>query len=176
MSDDLSEDTRRPKRGQLLFALLFLAISVLLLAVLGDQTKWVKGKELFAQPRFWPGIGVAGMVGFTALHLWQLPRRRLLRSDWIEGRVWLSVFEWALWFLAYVFLVPLVGYLPTSLVFAPVLTWRMGYRSAKLLWISALFAVVVVLLFKAFLQVKIPGSALYEYLPGAVRTFFILNF
>ena len=43
-----------------------------------------------------------------------------------------------------------------------------------MLWISVAFGLVVVLLFKAFLQVKIPGSALYEVLPGGLRNFFIL--
>jgi hypothetical protein len=171
---EIDEDLRRPKRGQLLFAVIFLVLSALLAAFLWDQTVWKNGKDLFSQARFWPAIGVFGMVGFTALHIRHLPRRRLARADWIEGRIWLSVFEYAGWFLAYVWLVPLVGYLPVSLAFALALTWRMGYRSARMLWIAALFALVVVLVFKGFLQVKIPGAALYEYLPGALRTFAIL--
>jgi hypothetical protein len=50
----------------------------------------------------------------------------------------------------------------------------MGYRSRLMMGISAAFAVFVVLLFKAFLSVKIPGGMVYEYLPGELRSFFIL--
>lgn len=225
---EIKNDPNYPKRGQVLFAALFLICATLLLAAIGDQTKWLKNKAFFAQPRFWPGIGVGGMVLFTALHYWNLPRRErrrprwireagwfqwaeslfwatlagglalwlgpvraapfvflvatvrisylyLHKVDWEEAKVWLSALEWAAWFLAYVVLVPVLGYLPMTLIFAPLLTWRMGYRSRRILWASVIFGVIVVLVFKAFLQVKIPGAVVYEYLPGALRNFFILN-
>lgn len=76
--------------------------------------------------------------------------------------------------MGYVLLVPIVGYLPVTLVFVPLLTWRMGYRSPRMLWISVAFAVVVVLVFKGLLSVRIPGALLYEYLPGPLRSFAIL--
>ena len=174
MSDEIGESARGPKRGQLPFAVGFLAVSALLAALLWDQTVWKDGKDLFSQARFWPAVGVFGMVGFTAAHLWHLPRKRFTRPDWIEGRNWLTVLEFVGWFLAYVWLVPLIGYLPVTLAFAAALTWRMGYRSRKMMWISLAFGLAVVLLFKAFLQVKIPGAALYEILPGGLRNFFIL--
>jgi hypothetical protein len=34
----------------------------------------------------------------------------------------------------------------------------------------------IVVIFKSFLEVKIPGGAIYELLPNALRSFFILNF
>ena len=173
-----SEDERRfkgPIRGQLLFALVFLVAALLLLSQLGSQTKWVKRTEFFAQPRFWPSVAVGGMVLFSALHLWKLPRKRFAKPDFIEWRIWLFALEWVIWFLIYVMVVPVVGYLPTTAAFVPLLVWRIGYRDRKLLWISVGFAALVVILFKTLLQVKIPGGALYEYLPGALRSFFILN-
>lgn len=174
MSDDIGNTAPGPKRGQLPFAVSFLAISAVLAAFLWDQTVWKAGKDLFSQARFWPAVGVFGMVGFTALHLWHLPRRRFARPDWVEGKTWAKVFEFVGWFLAYVWLVPLIGYLPVTLAFAVLLTWRMGYRDRKMSWIALGFGLAVVLLFKGFLQVKIPGAAVYEYLPGGLRTFFIL--
>lgn len=176
MNDDPDTGFPGPKRGQLLFAVLFLAISSVLLALLGQETTWAKGTELVAQPAFWPAIGVIGMVMFTFLHLMHLPRRRFRRVDWLEGRLWLTVFEFAGWFLGYVFIVPLAGYLPTTLVFLPLLLWRMGYRDRRLIGVGIVFGLAVVLLFKSFLQVRIPGGAVYEWLPGALRSFFILNF
>jgi len=174
MSDDIGEGFRGPRRGQLPFAVGLLAASVLLAALLWDQTVWKDGKDWFSQARFWPAVGVFGMAGFSALHLWHLPRKRFARPDWIEGRNWLIVFEFVGWFLAYVWLVPLLGYLPVTLVFALLLTRRMGYRSPRMMGTALVFGLAVVLLFKAFLQVKIPGAALYEFLPGALRNFFIL--
>jgi len=174
-----SEDERRfkwPIRGQFLFALVFLIAALLLLSQLGDQTRWVKRTKLFAQPRFWPAVAVGGMVLFSALHLWKLPRKRFVRADYVEWRNWLFAIEWVLWFLAYVTVVPILGYLPTTLVFVPLLARRMGYRDRTMIWASIGFAVAVVILFKTLLQVKIPGGTVYEYLPDAVRSFFILNF
>lgn len=174
MSDDIGEGFRGPKRGQLPFTVGFLAVSALLAALLWDQTVWKDGKDLFSQARFWPAVGVFGMVAFTAAHLWHLPRRRFAHTDRVEAQNWLRVLEFVGWFLAYVWLVPLIGYLPVTLAFSAALTWRMGYRTRRMLWISLAFGLAVVILFKGVLQVKIPGAALYEVLPGALRNFFIL--
>lgn len=162
--------------GQIIFALGFLAFSAVLLSQIGQETKWVKKTAFFAQPRFWPAIGLGGMVLFGGLHLWRLPRRRPQRTDLNEARIWAQPLEYALWFIAYVLLVPRLGYLPVTMAFAPLMLWRMGYRRAPILWAGVGFGVVVVVLFKAVLQVKIPGAAVYEYLPSGLRSFFILNF
>ena len=176
MSDEAFGHDRRRKRGQLPFAALFFIGSALLLSQLGGQTVWVDNTQLFAQPAFWPSVSLIGMAGFGALHLRHLPRHRLTRPDRHEAAVWASALEFAVWFLVYVLAVPRIGYLPTTLLFAALLTWRMGYRSRAMLWTSLGFGLAVVVLFKGLLSVRIPGAALYDYLPGALRSFFILNF
>ncbi|MGR3760386.1 tripartite tricarboxylate transporter TctB family protein [Roseobacteraceae bacterium NS-SX3] len=163
-----------PRRGQLVFAMAFAAAALLLLALIPQQAAWVAKTRLYAQPRFWPAVAIGGMVLLGGLHLYRLPWRRVSRYDLWETRRWAQVLEYAGWFMGYVLLVPLIGYLPVTLAFVPLLAWRMGYSSRVMLWISAAFAVAVVVLFKGLLSVKIPGSALYEYLPGALRSFFIL--
>ena len=48
-----SEHERRfvgQRRGQLIFALGFVGCAALLLALIGDQTRWVDKTKLFAQP------------------------------------------------------------------------------------------------------------------------------
>lgn len=165
-----------PRRGQLLFALGFLALSALLLAQIGQQTRWIDKTAFFAQPRFWPAVGLGAMVLMGGLHLARLPWRRMTSQDRAEALKWGRAVEYALWFMAYVLFVPLIGYLPTTLIFVPALTWRMGYRRPRMMWLSLLFALAVVIMFKTLLGVKIPGGLLYEYLPGALRGFFILNF
>jgi hypothetical protein len=176
MKSDKSDTRIGQRSGQALFAIAFLLLSVLLLSQIGDQTKWVRKTKFFAQPRFWPAVGLGGMVLFGALHLLRLPQWRIERADWREGGVWLQSVEFVLWFMAYVWLVPLAGYLPVTLVFVPALLWRMGYRDRRLLWSGAGIGLITVVLFKSLLDVKIPGAALYEYLPGTLRSFFILNF
>ena len=163
-----------PRRGQLIFALVFLALSVLLLALIGEQTTWVKKTKIFAQPRFWPAVSLGGMVLLGGLHLYRLPWRKVSRYDLWEARQWGLSLEFGFWFMAYVLLVPIIGYLPVTLVFVPLLVRRMGYRSRFMIWISLGFGLVVVVLFKGLLSVKIPGGLLYEYLPATLRSFFIL--
>ena len=163
-----------PRRGQLVFALVFVAIALLLLSQITGQTRWVDKTKFVAQPRFWPAIALGGMVLMGGLHLYKLPWRRVSRYDMREVHNWGRVLEYALWFMVYVFAVPVLGYLPVTLIFVPCLSWRMGYRSRFMMGISAAFAVIVVVMFKSFLSVKIPGGLIYEYLPGALRSFFIL--
>ncbi|MBE1283877.1 MAG: tripartite tricarboxylate transporter TctB family protein [Rhodobacteraceae bacterium] len=163
-----------PRRGQLIFALFFFLFSAVLLALIPDQTRWVEKSKFVAQPRFWPAIGLGLMVLFGGLHLYRLPWWRATRYDFWEVRKWFVVLEFAGWFMGYVVAVPIIGYLPVTLIFVPALSWRMGYRTRFMLGISVVFAVAVVVLFKGLLSVKIPGALLYEYLPGGLRSFFIL--
>ena len=176
MSTELERRFPGPIRGQILFAVAFFAISALLLSQIGQQTAWAKGTKLFAQPRFWPAVSLGGMVLFGALHWAHMPRRRVTRDDRQESWRWLTTFEWVGWFLVYVFAVPVIGYLPVTIAFSVGMCWRLGYRSTRWYWTAAAFACVVVVLFKGFLSVRIPGAAAYEYLPGTMRTFFILYF
>ncbi|WP_323771821.1 tripartite tricarboxylate transporter TctB family protein [Antarctobacter sp.] len=167
---DLFKRYRRP--GDLVFAGLFCLLALFLFVMLPQETQWVKRTKLFAQPAFWPVVSVGAMLLFSLLHLFGA-----LVSDRIPGRgvevlAWLKSVEYAGWFMAYVLMVPVVGYLAGSVVFACVLAWRLGYRSARWLLMSAVFAVVVVVVFKSLLQVKIPAGQVYELLPaGALRTF-----
>ncbi|MGR3487149.1 tripartite tricarboxylate transporter TctB family protein [Pseudooceanicola nanhaiensis] len=165
-----------PRRGQLGFAIALLVVSVLLLAQIGAQTRWIAGAELFAQPRFWPAVGLGLMTGLAALYLVRLPWRRFTRADATEALKWLAALEFVAWFLVYVWLVPIVGYLPVTMVFVPALAWRMGYRSARWMAGSVALAVAIVVLFKSVLAVRIPGAAAYDHLPDGLRSFFILHF
>lgn len=168
--------TKINERGHIIFAVVFVAISTWLLCQIDEQTKWANGTKLFAQPRFWPAIGLAGMVTFGALYWSTLSRKRLASTDCIEVGLWMLAIEWVGWFLVYVKTVPIIGYLPTTVAFSYILTKRLGYNGRRWSHISIGFALSVVILFKTFMGVKIPGGAIYEYLPSALRSFFIVNF
>ncbi|WP_428649338.1 tripartite tricarboxylate transporter TctB family protein [Roseibium sp.] len=166
---DLFKRYRRP--GDLVFAMSFFVLTLVLLAFLPSETTWVKRTKLFAQPAFWPTIAIAVMAVFSALHL-----IGALVSERIPGRLaeviyWIRSIEFALWFMAYVAIVPVLGYLPSTILFCVSLAWRMGYRSLRWTFASILFAVAVVVLFKSFLQVKLPAGLVYEALPTGIRSF-----
>ena len=161
--------------GDRYFAIAIVVLSVGLLAMIGEQTQWKPRTDFLKQPAFWPGLSLIGMSVCALLYLAQsLRSKRFASWDRREALVWLRCLEFPLWFMAYVFLVPLVGYLPVSVIFCPLLAWRMGYTSRRSLWSAALVGAFIVVLFKSFLQVRVPGGALYEYLPDALRNFMIL--
>jgi len=178
MSADLEENrgSLEVKRGHLIFALMFILLSISLLLQIEEQTKWVLKVKFAAQPRFWPAVSLIGMVSFAGLYILYLPQKNLVRADWLETRKWLQTIEFPLWFMIYVNLNPILGYLPSTLIFVPALIWRMGYRTPIMFKSGVAFALVVVIVFKSFLDVKIPGGAIYEFFPNSVRNFFILNF
>lgn len=178
MTEPTEDASLGRRRGQIVLALVFLAFALFVFANLPGQVTWVAGARLTAQPGFWPAIGGAGMVVTALAHLravWRRNRRArrpwISAEDWAEVRVWAQTLEYCGWFLAYVFAVPVIGHLPATLIFAPALVWRLGYRNRRLLWATVVFAVAVVLIFRGGLAVKIPGGAVYEYLPDPLRGF-----
>lgn len=173
---DRNTSETKADAGQAAFGLALLVIALVLLAFIGQETKWVERTKLFSQPTFWSALSLAGMALFGLLHFASLSRKSFQAGDQREVAIWLRSAEFAVWFMVYVFSVPLIGFLPCTLVFVVLLLWRCGYRDRRSMGLGAVFAVAVVVTFKGFLSVKIPGATLYEYLPGAVRSFFILNF
>jgi hypothetical protein len=160
--------------GDLAFAIGAVVVSAILLSMIGDQTTWANGKKLFLQPAFWPAVALVGLVFTGSIYaIGSLRAKRDAAADRSELLLWLRAIEFPIWFMGYVFIVPVLGYLPATLLFCVSLTFRMGYRSAKILWSSAAMAVVIVVLFKSFLKVRVPGGDLYEIFPSAIRNFLI---
>ncbi|WP_375175052.1 tripartite tricarboxylate transporter TctB family protein [Pseudooceanicola sp.] len=166
---ELFQRYRRP--GDLVFAVLFFGLALFLLSQLGAQTTWARRTPWHGQPALWPGIAVVGMTVFGAFHLLGSLVSPRIEGRWTEVVFWLRSFEYVLYFLIYVALVPLGGYLPMTIVFTLFLAVRAGFRSWRPLAIAAVFGVVTALVFRGFLQVKIPAGAIYDYLPVAVRSF-----
>ncbi len=166
------ERERRP--GDFIFALLFLVFSAFLLSQIGSETKWIKGTKLFAQPPFWPAVGLAGMVLFATGHFLGSIYSRKSDGRGSEILLWCRSLEYAAWFMVYVWLVPKAGYLPTTIIFTLFLTYRTGYRKRLMFFSALLVAIAIVVVFKSLLSVKIPGAQLYEYLPDGIRNFMLL--
>lgn len=167
---------RDRRRGDLVFAVIFLIFSVYMLSQLGEQVQWSKRGKFFSQPGFWPAVSLIGMTFFALLHLIGSALSPRILGRLQEVGLWLRSLEYAAWFLAYVWLVPIIGYLPMTLIFMPLLAYRLGYRGKKVLLSAAFIGFLIVVVFKSFLEVKIPGAALYEYLPDFMRSFMLVNF
>lgn len=166
---ELFKRDRRP--GDLVFAVAFLIFALFLFWSLPSQSPWVEGTRLAGQPALWPTISVVGMVGFGLLHWigsFSSPR---IFGRWSEVLIWLRALEYGGWFVGYVLLLPLVGYLPASLLFGLALTYRLGYRSAQAMLSAALLGLITVILFRGLLHANVPSGAIYKYLPDGLRAF-----
>ncbi len=164
-------------RAEIVFGVLSFGIALFLLSQIDGQTNWVKGQPFTKQPAFWSIVSIAGMTIFGVLELYFSWRRNALgRGDSIIGEVvqWVYPLEYVIWFMAYVWLVPLAGYLPVTLLFCLALAFRLGYRGKMELAAALLTGAATVVIFKSLLSVKIPGGAVYEYLPATLRNFMIL--
>jgi hypothetical protein len=159
-----------------------LVASVSLLTQIDAQTKWIKRVDLTMQPRLWPILALVLMVvsalamcvvGFRKLRSNQvqsaLPERSLLLEWWLP-------LEYSLWFLAYVYVVGLAGYLLATLGFMLVLTYRAGFREKRWFGWAVVVGLTVVLSFRTALQVRLPSGQLYEFLLPGFRNFMITYF
>lgn len=177
--DKRTQPKTRP--GELIFIIAFLLFALFLLSQIGAETKFSARGKLFAQPRFWPALSIIGVVLFGLTHLLASLSHRssiITRGNGAisELLTWVRALEYLLWFLIYVRVVPVTGYLPATVLFTVLLAYRQGYRTKKQLFTAAAMGVGIVLIFKTVLSVRIPGGTMYEYLPDALRNFAIVYF
>lgn len=167
------------RRGDVVFAIAALLFAVVMLALIGEQTKFIKRLRWTHQPAFWPVVSLGGMTVFGLLYAIGSIRDRRREgsssSRVVELFLWLRAGEFAVWFMAYVFAVPILGYLASTVLFCALLTIRVGYREPGTVVTAVAAGIGIVLIFKTFLSVKIPGGAIYEVFPEAVRNFLIVN-
>jgi hypothetical protein len=177
---DLSElSIGRRHRAEIVFGVLSFGVALLLLTQIGAETTWLEGRPFVKQPAFWPIVAIIGMTIFGVFELWSTGRalrRGAAGEIGPEVLKWFAGIEFLAWFLVYVWAVPVLGYLPTTIVFCAALSYRLGYRSRRGLVAAVLTGIATVVVFKTLLGVKIPGGSLYEYLPDAVRNVMILYF
>jgi len=110
------------------------------------------------------------------VHRWR-QRFMLPTSAQFELGKYAAALEFVLYFIGYTLLVPVLGYLVSTLLLGTFLTWRLGYRSRTWLLrgVSCSFATVVV--FRSLLQIKTPVSIwLYDQLPNTLRAFMLTYF
>ena len=167
--------------GDLVFAILMLFIVMVLLVSIPFETKWFDGVPLVKQPRLWPTFCLVGMALFGFLYSIQIWRNYKFQLGQVQGELnelssWLRPLEFVFYFVLYVWSVPLVGYLLSTLLFFSLLTIRAGYRTLLMFWVSLATGFGIVVVFKSLLQVKISSGAIYDYLPDGLATFFMIYF
>ena len=168
-----SHSDRSRSRGDVYFAAFFFVVTVLLLLQIGTETSWIEGAKIFSQPRFWPAVSLIGMTVFSLIYFLGAFFSSRDDKEYSEIVLWVKSLEYALWFMAYVLVVPIVGYFFCTLVFVYALSWRVGYREKRTLMMAGVISVAIVFVFKGFLSVKIPGGQLYEIFPDSLRNFMI---
>jgi hypothetical protein len=110
------------------------------------------------------------MSSWQATRKW---RRQQMPPRWRwEVTQWARGLEFIGYFTLYTLAVPVLGYLLSTLILLPFLTFRLGYRSWYWLRISLLVAFAIVLLFRTTLQIKTPVNIwLYNQLPDFASSF-----
>lgn len=110
------------------------------------------------------------------VHQWR--KRYLLPTDIrYESSQYLAALEFVAYFIGYTLLVPVLGYLLATVLLGSFLTFRLGYRSPIWILRSLVISIAIVLVFRAFLQIKTPGSIwLYDQFPSATRAFMLTYF
>ncbi len=94
-----------------------------------------------------------------------------------EFSKYLAALEYVVWFIVYTLMVPVLGYLVSTLIFGCFLPWRLGYRTSRWMLISLVTSFIAVVVFRTFLQIKTPGSIwLYDQLPTTARAFMLTYF
>ncbi len=109
-------------------------------------------------------------------HNW---RKRFLlpTSAYFELTKYAAALEFVAYFIIYTVLVPLLGYLVSTLLMGTLLPWRLGYRGRTWFLRSLVTSFAVVIVFRTLLQIKTPVSIwLYDQLPTALRGFMLTYF
>jgi len=110
------------------------------------------------------------------VHQWR-KRFHLPTSMHYEAEQWAHALEFVAYFILYTLIVPILGYLLSTVLFGLFLTWRLGYRTRRWMGISFVSCLAIVIVFRSFLQIKTPVNIwLYDQLPIAAKSFMLSYF
>ena len=142
------------------------------------------GKIMLKAPWLMPLALLALLIPAALFNLWnsylaarkrgreQRPNRSLYELSY-----WFGALEYVGYFIVYTLMVPILGYLVSTLILVPALAARQGYRTPRWMLISLISALIIVLVFRTGLQIKTPNSIwLYNQLPLDLRAFMLTYF
>lgn len=159
-------------------ALIFAAISLLLLALIGVATRTGQASGgWWTRPAFAPGIALALLVAANLVTLWRdaadLRAHPATAEEWADARAkvlgWLRPAEFLAYYAAYIWAIQHLGYFPATLVFVLGLLWRVGLRAARWIWAGIGLSLLMIAVFRAGLGVWMPAPGLYDLFPDGIR-------
>ena len=177
--------------GDLTLSIIFLLFVVFLLIYFNSESGWSardlnqkRVGKILKQQWVGPLMCMAILLPATILNILEAFKaykksKRLLLPNKImyEMTQWIRSLEFILYFLVYTFSITVLGYLISTLIFAVFLTYRLGYRTKKWIFISLFSSFVVVLIFRTILQIKTPVNIwLYKFFPENLEVFMKIYF
>jgi len=177
--------------GDLTLSIIFLLFVVFLLIYFNSESGWSardlnqkRVGKILKQQWVGPLMCMAILLPATILNTLEAFKaykksKRLLLPNKImyEMTQWIRSLEFILYFLVYTFSITVLGYLISTLIFAVFLTYRLGYRTKKWIFISLFSSFIVVLIFRTILQIKTPVNIwLYKFLPENLEVFMKIYF
>ena len=177
--------------GDLTLSIIFLLFVVFLLIYFNSESGWSardlnqkRVGKILKQQWVGPLMCMAILLPATILNTLEAFKaykksKRLLLPNKImyEMTQWIRSLEFILYFLVYTFSITVLGYLISTLIFAVFLTYRLGYRTKKWIFISLFSSFIVVLIFRTILQIKTPVNIwLYKFFPENLEVFMKIYF
>lgn len=174
-------DPDEPKANRLesmVLALIFGAVSVLLLALIGVATRTGQASGgWWTRPAFAPGVALTVLVAANLITIWRdladLRAKPATAGEWSEAgakmRGWLRPAEFLACYALYIWAIQHVGYFPSTLVFVLGLLWRVGLTAPRWIWAGFGLSLFMIGVFRAGLGVWMPAPEVYDLFPDAIR-------
>ncbi len=182
----MKNDTQQNPQAALgvFYALMFLFGAGFLLLIPVETSPGPTGQGWWTQPIFMPAISLL-LVAIPATYLFfqyllKLRNNQELRPTGQHIRFellqWFKPVEFFVYYVLYIWLLGMVGYFLSSLIFIIGLSIRIGLRSREWMLAGLLFAIALIAMFRWALGVWIPPAALYDLFPKDIGIFLMGNF
>ncbi|MEM7535691.1 MAG: tripartite tricarboxylate transporter TctB family protein [Chloroflexota bacterium] len=181
----MNHESFKPKPGTGIFYTFMFIVGVAFLLMLPIQTEQgPPGQGWWTQPVLMPAISL-WLVALPATYLFfryvqKLRANKALQPSQNDVRAeliqWIRPLEFFIYYILYIWLLGIVGYFLSSLIFIIILSLRVGLRSPRWMLASVLFAFALVAMFRWSLEVWIPPAQLYDLFPKDIRIFLMRNF
>lgn len=161
----------------------FVSVTLLLLTPVVTSSA-PPGQGWWTQPALMPSISLV-VFAITAVylfgnHVWLIRKNKIATHgrEEIRGELWqwLLPLEFFIYYILYIYLLGLVGYFLSSIIFAAGLSYRVRLRGRQWMIASFLFVLLVTALFRWGLKIWFPIPALFEIFPPGIRIFLTRNF
>ena len=180
---DTKDSSKQPALG-VIYGFFFIVSAVLLVLIPSATDTGPVEQGWWTQPALMPSIAISVMVLSAAYlfgqHIYKLRRNRelnvenrLVRNEVFE---WFKPLEYFIYYCFYIWLLSIVGYFLSSLIFIITLCLRTGLRNAKWMFVALMSAFALVALFRWGLKIWVPVADLYDLFPKNIRIFLMRNF